>query len=120
MKKLEKLNSKLFQEFEKDAISELASVVGGVKTKSVGEGTPHCEDVYDWGSNPSTDGTTVTQTDMIHSDWSADMIAQGGGSEGGPTLEWTNVDGFLGYGHVTEFNSLQSFLMPSGTEIAHA
>lgn len=82
MKKLEKLGSKLFEEFKGDEVSELASVVGGIYTKT--KDKEGCEDTYK--SDNRRDVFRGNQSDevrdLIHSTLKQDegTVAYSGGS----------------------------------------
>lgn len=69
MKKLEKLNSKLFEEFKMDEVGELASVVGGMQVKTTYDGQTR--------SDTCTPGTTYQQDLVIGTLHSCDSTRNG-------------------------------------------
>jgi hypothetical protein len=103
MKKLESLDSKLFQEFKGDLVSELAAVLGGIYTKT--KDLDGCEDTYK--SANSRDRLPGNQSDpvldIIHStlsqDKGSDSYSGGGSSLSGndSATSFASVGSFSSY-----------------------
>lgn len=74
MKKLEKIDGKLFESLKPNEMSNLGALVGGdkVRYETTGEKSKGCEDVgYAWVTGvefPRAD------TDVIDSDWNTDKV----------------------------------------------
>jgi hypothetical protein len=109
MKKLEKINSKLFEAFKMDEVSSLASVVGGaVYTKTADQGG--CEDTwksvnYNDRGNPSDRSAEID--DLCRSQLSEDRGTYAAFFEG-------NLDGPLEQGDISDphlvFNETGNFV----------
>jgi hypothetical protein len=74
MKKLEKLDSKLFQEFKGDAVSELASVMGGIYTMTHEDEGKGCEDTW---KGPTLGKRTSESEDLMRSELARDRGTYG-------------------------------------------
>jgi hypothetical protein len=75
MKKLEKLDSKLFQEFKGDAVSELASVMGGIYTMTHEDEGKGCEDTWK-GPIDKKDRSSLME-DLMRSELASDRGTYG-------------------------------------------
>jgi hypothetical protein len=85
MKKLEKLGSKLFEEFRGDEVSELANVVGGIYTMTHEDEGKGCEDTW---KGPVFWGRTEKSLDLMRSELATDRGTYGveGGDDFGDEM----------------------------------
>ena len=75
MKKLEKLGSKLFEEFRGDEVSELANVVGGIYTMTHEDEGKGCEDT--WKGPLDKKYRTTEMDDLMRSELATDRGTYG-------------------------------------------
>jgi len=92
MKKLEKLNSKLFEAFQMDEVSSLASVVGGVKCATNMPDGPHYDEILDNTGGAANDLRIGTSKACDSTRYTDDKNCPNGGSSGTGLMAFSEDD----------------------------
>jgi hypothetical protein len=76
MKKLEKMDGKLFESLKPNEMSNLAALLGGdaVRIETTGERQAGCQDV-EYVSQTGPNEFPTADINLIDSDWANDMVA---------------------------------------------